>query len=119
MSQGRPWRCKRADILINPRSGKGPVHPAFLSSKTLEYMRSGKPVLCYPLEGIPGDYDPYLTYIRREGAQGVREAVQGLLAMPGPRREDLGKAAQAYVLTRKNPKVQCQKLLGFLRELSR
>ncbi|MEA5014480.1 MAG: glycosyltransferase [Candidatus Limiplasma sp.] len=119
VSQGEALALQaRADILVNPRSGKGVFTRYSFPSKTLEYMRSGKPVLSYPLEGIPREYDPYLVYIRGEGAGGIREAVQGLLAMPRAQRENLGQAAQAYVLARKNPKVQCQKLLGFLRGLS-
>jgi len=104
-----------ADILINPRSRAGLYTRYSFPSKTLEYMRSGRPVLCYHLEGIPRDYDPYLVYIRKEGAQGIREAVEDLLALPKTRREEIGKAAQTYVQNEKNPRVQCEKLVRFLR----
>ena len=106
---------QQADVLINPRSGSHLFTRYSFPSKTLEYMRSGKPTICYPLEGIPEDYAPYLTYIQRDG--GIREAVQSLLAMPAADRMQLGLSAQAFVEEQKNPTVQCKKLVCFLRRL--
>lgn len=105
----------RATLLINPRSPEGVFTRYSFPSKTLEYMRSGKPILCYQLEGIPSDYDDYLYYINQIGTEGIIQAVEETLALP---LEDLalrGKLARSYVLSEKNPTVQCRKMVQMLR----
>ncbi len=107
---------KKADILINPRSPQGVYTRYSFPSKTLEYMRSGKAVLCYPLEGIPAEYDEHLVYITGEGARGIQEAVASLLKQPREQREQLGGEARRFVLENKNARAQGRKLLAFLRQ---
>ncbi|NLO86228.1 MAG: glycosyltransferase family 4 protein [Clostridiales bacterium] len=107
----------RATLLINPRSPEGAFTRYSFPSKTLEYMRSGKPILCYQLEGIPSDYDDYLYYINQIGTEGIIQAVQETMALP---LEDLalrGELARAYVLSEKNPTVQCRKMVQMLRDM--
>lgn len=106
----------QATALLNPRQPDGLFTKYSFPSKTLEYMRSGKPVLCCKLEGIPDDYDPYLIYMDR-GKEGVKKAVQKLMSFDAATRQDLGNAARNFVLTNKNPDNQCKKLLRLLRSL--
>ena len=80
-------------------------------------MRSGKPVLCYRLDGIPEDYDAYLYYIEQAGAQGIAAAVRLLLKLPASELARRGEAGRRYVLENKNPRVQCARLLKMLRGL--
>ncbi len=118
VSQSKALRLQlQADLLINPRTRAGVFTRYSFPSKTLEYMRSGKPVLCFRLEGIPKEYDGYLRYIQGEGGAGILEAIRDLLALPIETREKMGAAAKDYVLSQKNAKVQSQKLMAFLRSL--
>ena len=80
----------RAATLINPRSPEGLYTRYSFPSKTLEYLRSGRPTLCYALEGIPEEYGQYLIY---------------------------GRSGREYVLQQKNPKAQCNALLSLLRRM--
>ena len=112
------WQAK-ADALINPRTSRGVFTRYSFPSKTLEYMRSGKPVLCCKLEGIPDEYDACLRYIDPQTVQGIRDAVRALLALPIAERERIGSAARDFALTQKNSEAQCAKLMRFLRELQR
>lgn len=105
-----------ASALINPRQRSGLFDKYCFPSKTLEYMRSGKPVLCCRLGGIPDDYEPYLNYME-DGAEGIEKAVIALFERSEQERTEQGNAARQYVLTQKNPHVQCEKLLHFLRSL--
>lgn len=105
-----------ATALINPRQPSGIFTRYSFPSKTVEYMRSGKPVLCCRLEGIPADYDPYLRYMAN-GKDGIKHAVQSLMQLSEAERENLGKNARKFVLEHKNPDVQCRKLLALLRHL--
>lgn len=107
----------RATLLVNPRSPEGVFTRYSFPSKTLEYMRSGKPVLCYRLDGIPEDYDAYLCYIEQAGAQGIAAAVRQLLKLPASELARRGEAGRRYVLENKNPRVQCARLLKMLRGL--
>lgn len=107
----------QAGALINPRSPEGLFTRYSFPSKTLEYMRSGKPVICYRLEGIPADYDPYLHYIPAPGAEGIRQAVEALRSMSPAERSRMGEVARDYVLANKNPAAQCKKLVAWLRSL--
>ena len=86
-------------------------------SKTLEYLRSGRPTLCYALEGIPEEYGQYLIYIQQSGADGIRQAVQEWLQKPAAEREARGRSGREYVLQQKNPKAQCNALLSLLRRM--
>ncbi len=106
----------RASALINPRKPNGAYTKYSFPSKTLEYLRSGKPVLCYRLEGIPNDYDPYLYYIETD-SNGICRAVREVLALSEEERQQLGAAGRAYVLSQKNPHVQCERLMALLRQL--
>lgn len=108
---------QNATLLINPRSPSGSFTRYSFPSKTLEYMRSGKLVLCYKLEGIPDDYDPYLCYIKENGWQGIRSAVREALALSETERREIGHAARGYVLREKEPVAQCGRLISFLRSL--
>lgn len=107
----------RASALINPRQPNGMYTRYSFPSKTLEYLRSGKPVLCYQLEGIPHDYDPYLCYIQQPGSEGICQAVRGVMALSPEEREEIGRRGKNYVLAHKNPHVQCEKLMTLLRNL--
>jgi len=105
-----------ATALLNPRQPVGAFTKYSFPSKTLEYMRSGKPVLCCRLEGIPSDYDPYLCYME-EGKEGIIKAIRALMMLSQEERIRLGQDAREYVLQHKNPRVQCRKLLSLLRRL--
>ena len=105
-----------ATALLNPRQPNGLFTKYSFPSKTLEYMRSGKPVLCCKLEGIPAEYDSYLCYMDK-GKTGIIQAVRKLMDLSPEKRNALGSAAQNYVLQHKNPKVQCKKLLSLLRRM--
>ena len=107
----------RADALINPRQPNGIFTRYSFPSKTLEYMRSGKPVLCCKLEGIPADYDDYLQYMPARGSAGIKDAVEKLMRLSAHERESMGERARTYVYQYKNSKVQCEKLVALLRKM--
>ena len=107
----------KADALINPRTAQGLFTRYSFPSKTLEYMRSGKPVLCCKLEGIPDEYDDYLLYIEPQNAEGIVSAIRALLHASIETRDAMGERARAFVMEQKNSKAQCAKLVGFLRAL--
>lgn len=107
----------RATALINPRQPNGMYTKYSFPSKTLEYLRSGKPVLCYRLEGIPRDYDPYLLYIQQPGCDGICQAIRRIMVLSSTERTEIGRRGKDYVMMEKNPHIQCEKLMALLRGL--
>lgn len=107
----------KASALINPRLPDGLFTRYSFPSKTLEYLRSGKPVLCYKLDGIPDEYDHYLCYIQKKDAAGIENAVRELMKLSDKEREQIGECGRHFVLNEKNPAAQCVKLLHLLRRL--
>jgi glycosyltransferase involved in cell wall biosynthesis len=83
----------------------------------LEYMRCGVPVVCCKLEGIPDEYDAYLTYIEPQNTAGIRDAVCKIVQMSKSERDAMGERARSFVLTQKNSAAQCAKLMTFLRNI--
>ena len=107
----------KAELLINPRTGAGEYTRYSFPSKTMEYMRAGKPVLCCKLDGIPAEYDPYLTYIEPQTADGIRDAVQQMLSRTKTERDGIGRRARAFVVSEKNNIMQGKKAVDLLRTL--
>ncbi len=105
---------RHAAALINPRANEGLFTRYSFPSKLMEYMLSGKPVLCCKLAGIPDEYDPYLTYIPECSARGIRSAVRALLSQPEAQRAEAGRRCREYVRTQKDERTQAQKLLSML-----
>ena len=106
-----------ACALINPRTAQGTFTRYSFPSKTLEYMRSGKPVLCCKLEGIPDEHDAYLRYIDPQTPEGIRAAVLALFALPKQEQADIGVRSRHFALEHKNNKVQALRVLSFLNQL--
>lgn len=108
---------RSATALINPRTSQGVFTRYSFPSKTLEYMQSGKPVLCCRLEGIPDEYDPYLRYIEPQTSAGIQKAVRAVLALTPDERKAIGERARSFVLEEKNSRAQSAKLLQFLQQI--
>lgn len=53
---------KQIDIYINPRTNDSKFTKYSFPSKNLEYLKTGKPVIAYKLDGIPKEYDGILCY---------------------------------------------------------
>jgi glycosyltransferase involved in cell wall biosynthesis len=53
---------KKATILINPRNSRDAYTRFSFPSKTLEYLTSLTPIVCFKLPGIPDEYDEVLFY---------------------------------------------------------
>lgn len=54
---------KKSDFLINPRENNEEYTKYSFPSKITEYLQSGKPIICYRLDGIPNEYKDILYYI--------------------------------------------------------
>lgn len=104
----------QASVLINPRRPEGEYTKYSFPSKTMEYMMSGKPVLMYKLDGIPDEYDRYLSYVTGSTADDLKNAIVELCSKSQTELETMGKMAKEWVLKEKNCKTQAQKIIDMI-----
>lgn len=103
-----------ASVLVNPRKNTGKYTAYSFPSKTMEYMLSAKPVVCFPLDGIPKDYDEHLYYIHSE--RQLPMLIEELLHKDPEELARHGIAARYFVLENKNARVQVAKILSLYQE---
>ena len=103
---------RQACVLVNPR----PINEAYAKysfpSKLLEYMSTGTPVLTTHLLCIPSEYDGYLTYMEDDTEEGMRSTLSALQTDP-----EKGRRAREFVLREKNPAVQAQRVVDYVKTL--
>jgi len=107
----------QATVLINPRKNEGEYTKYSFPSKTIEYMASGVPVLMYRLDGIPDEYDEYLTYIKGSSAESMAESITELCGKDIDELRQLGEKAKRFVLANKNPGKSAEKILNLIRDM--
>lgn len=108
-----------ADLLINPRPIDQPLSKFSFPSKLISYLASGTPVATTRLPSIPADYYPYLICIEKEGAEGVRDALERAFSLSDDERADLGARASDFVATEKNHLAQTARIMRFAHALRR
>lgn len=86
---------RAADILINPRANDGEYTKYSFPSKIMEYMSTGRPVMCFKLDGIPDEYDNYLTYF--SSADEMAEEIEKMCALPRAELDRIGAAGAEFV----------------------
>ena len=77
---------------------------------------SGRPVMMFRLDGIPKEYDYFLTYIPKENAESIAATIKSLKEMSPSELDAIGKREQEFVLKNKNRNVQMRRVLDFINE---
>lgn len=102
---------RESTILVNPRGPEGEYTKYSFPSKLMEYMLSGRPVLCYRLPGIPAEYDAYLNYI----SGSLAESIQALCRLSEDALSSAGARAKDFVLSQKTNVAQMQKAVDMMK----
>lgn len=105
---------RMARVLVNPRQNNEIFTRYSFPSKTMEYLTAGVPVVAYKLDGIPDEYDDYLTYPTGETARDLADAMEYICTLDEQAWKQVGQAGKEYVLTYKNQDVQTKRILEFL-----
>lgn len=105
-----------ATLLINPRPSHEEYTKYSFPSKNMEYMASGTPVLTTRLPGMPEDHKPYVYFIEQEDAEGIKDALQRVLAQDDQILYAFGARAKDFVLKEKNNCAQAAKVLSFIHD---
>lgn len=106
---------KKATLLVNPRKPGAVFTKYSFPSKILEYMMSGTPVIMHKLEGIPDEYDKYLTYFIDSDPDKMAKQITTLCEAIQLGKEKKGLEARNFVMHEKNNFIQMKKLCDFLR----
>lgn len=105
---------RKATILVNPR----PTHEKFTQysfpSKNMEYMVSGTPLITTCLPGMPKEYYPYVYLFDEETTEGYARVLKEVLSYTSDALDTKGKAAQEFVLTKKNNITQAARLVNLI-----
>jgi|LSQX01.2.fsa_nt_gb glycosyltransferase involved in cell wall biosynthesis len=105
----------KATVLVNPRRDTSGEYTKYsFPSKTMEYLMAGKPVIAYKLQGIPNEYDEFISYVRGDHVKDLAEAITAICELSERDRTLIGEKGRHFVLTRKSGKAQAAKVLRML-----
>lgn len=108
---------KEATVLINPRENIGDYVSYSFPSKTMQYLLSGIPVICYKLGGIPDEYDPYLTYIQGNNPEDIRKSILEICELDWEIRNEIGSKGKEFIIKEKNNIKQTKKICLLINKL--
>lgn len=107
---------KQAKVLVSMVDPKNPKSDVFFPSKLMEYLLTGREVMCYKLGCIPPEYDNYLKYFIYESAkQSAKLLEEGLdMSLEEVRVEALKRIE---LLKKKDLMFQVGRLIEFINEV--
>ena len=106
---------KNATVLVNPRQNNEEFTKYSFPSKNLEYLSSGVPLVAYKLDGIPDEYDDFITYPSDDSASELANEIIKICNMSDDERKVLGSKARDFVFENKNKVKQAQKIIEFIK----
>ncbi|MGI6665305.1 MAG: glycosyltransferase [Christensenellaceae bacterium] len=103
-------------ILINPRTSENEFVKLSFPSKNMECIASGKPYIAHKLACYPPEYLDYILSPKDETDEALAEKIVGVCEMPKEERDDIGRRGRHFILSRKNARVQCSKIIDLLKQ---
>lgn len=107
----------KATLLINPRPTNEEYTKYSFPSKNMEYMASGTPILTTKLPGMPEEYHKYIYMIEDESEDGIKIALEEVLAISKMQLHTMGEKAKDFVIKEKNNDVQALKILKWIKAI--
>ena len=104
-----------ADILVNPRKETEEYTKYSFPSKLLEYLTTGRPVVCYKLKGIPVEYSEVFFYASSQKG-GLAKKLQEVGELSEEDYNAYAKKAKE-LLKLKTPEKQCEKIMTLLEKV--
>ena len=108
---------KKALLLMNPRTPKGEFTKYSFPSKIMEYFASGTPTLMYKLPGIPSEYFDYCFTLDDNSINTLTNKIYEIININHEQLDLIGKKAQDFIFTKKNPVIQCKKIIDMIDDL--
>lgn len=105
---------QKATVLVNPRQNNEEFTKYSFPSKNLEYMLSGRPVICYMLDGMPKEYKEYLIVPENDSAKAMADTIQSVFNKSYEEQSEIGNRTREFALNNKNYLVQTKKIIDLL-----
>ena len=103
-----------ATVLINPRMNNEEYTKYSFPSKTIEYLKTGIPVIMYKLDGIPDEYDKYINYVDGNTVEDLKNTIIKICSKSRKELSDFGRTAQKWILKEKGQEIQAKKIVDFI-----
>lgn len=103
-------------ILVNPRQNNGTYTKYSFPSKTLEYMKAGKPIVCFKLDGIPNEYDDYLNYVNNNSIESLMIKMVEIVSLSDEELIKMGNNNRNFVYKFKNIDLQTNKITKMIKD---
>ena len=102
-------------IVINKPTSDDYSNYSF-SSKILECMSSGTPILTTRVGGMPEEYYPYFYFIDDESVSGIANSIESVASLNNESLKLMGERAREFALEKKNYYQQTKLILSFLEQ---
>ena len=102
------------DFLLNPRRPTGTYTKYSFPSKTSEYLMSEKPTVMYKLEGIPDEYDEFITYLHEITPEGIAKEINGIVRSSYSKYLLKAAKGREFMLKNKKADIFAKKIISML-----
>lgn len=120
VSRGEALRLQcTSTVLVNPRLNNEVFTRYSFPSKTMEYLASGTPVVSYKLDGIPDEYDKYITYVPDEKVESLRDTLISVCEKDAIELKRSGQKSRKFVLENKNNLIQTKKIFKLIEQVKK
>jgi len=107
---------QKAFVLVNPRRNNEEYTKYSFPSKTMEYLATGRPVICYKLDGIPDEYDDVLQYVEDGDESMLADKLQQVLSFTDEELLAIYNKEKGLLQT-KTTSFTGKRLVSFLKEI--
>lgn len=107
---------RKATVMVNTTPPQD-FTSYFFPSKNMEYLASGTPTIMFRLGCMPQEYDEYIYYVDGNDAESLRRKIIEVCEKPQAELTAFGNRAKQFIIERKNPFVQCKRILDFIETL--
>ncbi len=105
---------KKAHLLVVNKPTADDYSNYSFSSKILEYIASGTPLLTTKVGGMPEEYFPYFYFINDETIKGIANAIENAISQEDMTLSLKGTQARCFAAEKKNYIQQSSLILSFL-----
>ena len=109
---------RSATVLINPRTSEYEFVKYSFPSKNMECLASGKPYIAHDLICDPVEYHSYMQCPVDESDEALARKIVEVCSFTEEERIKIGEKARQFILTEKNPKKQCKKIVDMINNLN-
>ena len=107
---------KKATVLVNTTPPQD-FTKYFFPSKNMEFLASGTPTVMFRLVCMPKEYNDHLFYVDGNDSEALKDKLVEVCEMGTEKQMKFGRDAKNFILENKNPRVQCGKIIEFIKNL--